>query len=107
MQEFSAKPALVSRRGNRNSLQQVFRKDYLERWGGIFYPPPPFFQIGNKCFWMAKATSSQTVGCSTETLLLFLSDGAITSWREWFLIPSFQFPFSRNVMSQLNREAVT
>lgn len=94
MQEFSAKPALVSRRGNRNLFNRSLEKTILNAWGRFFIPLLLFFRLEINVSGWQRPPVHRLLVIQLETLLLFLSDGAITSWREWFLIPSFSISFS-------------
>lgn len=58
--------------------------------------------MGNKCFWMAKATCSQNWRPSCFPYL----SGRSLHGENGFSSQAFRFPF-RNVMSQLNQGAVT
>ena len=94
MQEFSAKPALVSRRGDRNLFNRSLEKTILNAWDRFFIPLLLFLRLEINVSGWQRPPVHRLLVVQLETLLLFLSDGVITSWREWFLIPSFSNSFS-------------
>lgn len=76
MQEFSAKPALVSRRGDRNLFNRSLEKTILNAWDRFFIPLLLFLRLEiNVSGWQRPPVHS--VGCSTgdpPALLIWWGD---------------------------------